>query len=62
MHGWWQPTSIYALGQLRVVDGRGKGAIDKRFNTNFTIRAHFFGSYPYDTKMTSATNEMAIRT
>ena len=50
-HGRWQPTSIYAPGQTGVAGGRGKGAIDKRINTNFTIiSALFFGSYPYDTK------------
>ena len=34
-HGRWQPTSIYALGRLRAAGGRGKGAIDKRINTNY---------------------------
>ena len=50
-HERWQPASIYALGQMRAAGGRGKGAIDKRINTNFTIiSAHFICSYPYDTK------------
>jgi len=50
-HGRWQPASIYALGRMRVAGGRGKGAIDKRIHTNFTImNTHFFGSYWYDTK------------
>ena len=50
-HGWWQPASIYALGRMRAAGGRGKGAIYKRINTNFTIiSTHFFGSYPYYTK------------
>jgi len=61
-HGWWQTASIYALGRMRAAGGRGKGAIDKRIDTNLLSALFFFGSYPYDTKVTSTTNEMAIRT
>ncbi len=61
-HGRWQPASIYALGRLRGAGGRGKRAIDKRINTQISTWAHFFGSYLYDTKVTSSTNEMTIRT
>jgi hypothetical protein len=46
--------------------GRGKGAVDKRITnyntTNQTTVLIFFGSFPYDTKVTSAINEMANQT
>jgi len=40
-HGQWQPASIYALGRLRAAGGRGKGAIDKRINTNYYYQRSF---------------------
>jgi hypothetical protein len=47
--------------------GRGNKAIDKRnqiilITNNQTLALIFFASFPHDTKVTSTTNMMAIRT
>jgi hypothetical protein len=41
--------------------GRGNEAIDKKI-TNQTFALIFFASFPHDTKVANATNEMAIWT
>ena len=58
---WRAAARIHALvGRLK--GGRGRGAIDKRIPNNYYRRTHLFWFISYDTKVTSAANEMAIRT
>ena len=51
-----------------AADGRGNETIDKRnkiiilITNSQTLALIFFASFPHDTKVTSITNEMAIRT